>query len=368
MKNKTETFKTVVCGTAFGIFYIEAIKRAFPDFELAGIVANGSERSIKCAQNYNTRLYRSAEDIPDDIDLACVAVRSSSLGGAGTDLSVGFLKRGISVILEQPVHQNDLQLCFKTAQKNGCRFMVGDLYLNMPEVRRFLNVCEYMRSIGQYPEYITAKSSVQAFYPFVDILGKIIPDGEVEVKSVGEQFGSFKEIMCGIGQVPLSIQYNNKMNPKDPDNHMQVLHSFCCYYPTGRLELVDTRGPLIWYPRMNMPWSVLDEGRLPDVYPKHMYDASVQILTRDLSTIAKPYYKYAEDSWVDSITRDLMEIRSLTFDRRRFIMKSQQEQKSAKLWNELSQIFGFAALDSSLKPEPADLSGIFDASILSGEE
>ena len=62
--------------------------------------------------------------------------------------------RGINVILEQPVHHDDLKLCFKTAQKNKCCFMTGDLYMNMPEIRRFLQICHFMKTNGEKIEIV----------------------------------------------------------------------------------------------------------------------------------------------------------------------------------------------------------------------
>lgn len=350
--SETKIWKTVVCGTGFGMFYIESIKRAFPEFELVGIVARGSERSKKCADKYGVKLFNSIDDVPDNIDLACVAVRSSSLGGCGTDMSLEFLRRGINVILEQPVHHDDLKKCFITAQKNKCCFMTGDLYLNMPEIRRFLQVCHFFRSGGEKIEFIKAGSCVQAFYPFVEILIQLVPGGDIEIDYVSDQLGDFKQIVGKIGGIPFSFQFNNSMNPKDPDNHMQILHSFSCYYQSGRLELVDTRGPLIWYPRMNMPWSVLDGGGFPEKYPEHMCVSGMDILTVNLNQLTKPYYQMAEESWVNCISMDLHKIKEMSNDRNQFIIKAQQEQKASRLWNELTQKFGYASLNNSLEPKP----------------
>lgn len=350
--SETKKWKTVVCGTGFGMFYIESIKRAFSEFDLTGIVARGSERSKKCAAKYGVQLFKSIDDVPYDVDLACVAVRSSSLGGYGTDMSLEFLKRGINVILEQPVHHDDLKKCFIIAQKNKCHFMTGDLYLNMPEIRRFLQVCRFFRSNGEKIEFIKAGSCVQALYPFVEILIQLVPGGEIKVDYVSDQLGDFKQIIGKIGDIPFSFQFNNSMNPKDPDNHMQILHSFSCYYQSGRLELVDTRGPLIWYPRMNMPWSVLDGGGFPEKYPEHMQVAGMDILTENLSQLTKPYYQMAEESWVNCISMDLHKIKEMSNDKKQFIIKAHQEQKASRLWNELTQKFGYASLNNSLDPKP----------------
>lgn len=357
--------KVVVCGTGFGTFYAEAVKRS-EFFELAGIVAKGSERSRKCAAHYGVPLYHSPKEVPADIDAACVAIRSSSLGGAGTDMSLEFLKRGVNVILEQPVHHKDLMECYKTAKENHCCFMTGDLYLNMPEIRRFLKVCRYMREQGQKLMYLRAGSSVQAFYPFVEILKQLVPGGVIEELVIGEQRGGFKEANGKIGGIPISIQFNNDMNPEDPDNHMQLLHSFCCFYESGRLELVDTRGPLVWYPRLNMPWAVIKEGGLPETYPEHMLEKSVQVLTK-AEYLDKPYYRFVEEGFVDGVGRDLLKLKMLMSNKKEFLIKAQQEQSSSRMWNELTSAFGYAVLNEKLNPKPMEMDGFKEACILEEE-
>jgi len=57
---------------------------------------------------FQQALYTDLNDLPRDIDAACVVVKSSVLGGKGTDLAIGLMNKGIHVLLEQPVHHNDL--------------------------------------------------------------------------------------------------------------------------------------------------------------------------------------------------------------------------------------------------------------------
>ena len=368
MKENRKTWKVVVCGTGFGTFYMEAIKSKYPHFELVGLVARGSERSIKCANHYGIPLYHSVEEVPQDIDLACVVIRSSSLGGIGTDMSIAFLERGIHVILEQPVHYEDLKECTKVAMKNKCCFMTGDLYLNTPEIRRFIQMCEFLKKQGEEIEFLKIASCVQAFYPFVEILQQLFPGVKVDCDYVGPQVGNFKQVTGKIGKIPFSFQYNNTMNPLDPDNHMQLLHSFCVYYQSGRLELVDTRGPLIWYPRLNMPWSVLDEGGLPEKYPDHMNLSCVQVITPDINQLDKPYYEFVEKAWIKDIGRDLDKIYEMNQNKKLFLIKAQQEYKSSKQWNDLTQKLGYASLDATLDPKPLINQEIRVAGILPEEK
>lgn len=359
--------RVVVCGSGFGTFYAEAVKRSAPDFELAGIVAHGSERSRNCASHYGVPLYTSVQEVPGDVDLACVAIRSSSLGGAGTDISMAFLERGVHVILEQPVHHTDLARCFRAAKKRNCCFMTGDLYVNMPEIRRFLQLCAWFRGQGQQMEFLRAGFCIQAFYPFAEILGELFPNSSPQELKIGEQAGDFKMITGRMGSTPFCFQFNNAMNPEDPDNYMQLLHSFSCFYPSGRLELVDTRGPLVWYPRLNMPWSILAQGGLPKRYPAHMNEKSVQILTPEEERIDRPYHEFVNEGWVHGIQADLYKLQNMTRNPSAFLVKAQGEQKSSRLWHELTGEFGYAQLNHNLQMVPVAAEKLEKAGILHGE-
>lgn len=345
----SKTYKLAVCGTGFGSFYAEAASRKSPEIELSGIIAKGSQRSVKCASHYKIPLYKSTDEVPDDVDIVCVAVRTGSLGGSGTDISLALLERGISVILEQPVHHDELKQSFKAAVRSGACFMTGNLYVNMPEVKRMLNVVNFLRTQGAEIEYISAGSCVQAFYPFAEIVNRIIPGETLILEDISSQHGGFKQAYGKLGSVPLTFEYGNEMDPDDPDNHMQLLHKFSIYYSSGRLELGDTRGPLLWYPRLNMPWSVLSGDGFPEKYPDHMLEKSVQVLTPG-SSLARPYYKFVEDSWVNCIGEDIDKMVRMLGDRKHFMIKAQQEQKDSKLWNVLTAKLGYAVLNSHREP------------------
>ena len=51
--------KSLVCGSKFGQFYIDAISKMKECVEFIGIFSNGSERSRLCAEKYNVNLYTS---------------------------------------------------------------------------------------------------------------------------------------------------------------------------------------------------------------------------------------------------------------------------------------------------------------------
>lgn len=99
--------KVLICGSTFAQFYMLALEMSSDIFEFCGILAEGSARSVKCAEKYNIPFYSDIDELPQDIDIACVVVRSGVLGGNGTELSCRLLERGINVIQEQPLHKKE---------------------------------------------------------------------------------------------------------------------------------------------------------------------------------------------------------------------------------------------------------------------
>ena len=102
--------KIIVCGVRFGQFYLEAVSKS-EDYELAGILSTGSQKSMECANLYGVKQYSSVNQLPNDIDIACVVVRTGTLGGNGIELVEQLMKRKIHVLLEQPVHVEELKMC-----------------------------------------------------------------------------------------------------------------------------------------------------------------------------------------------------------------------------------------------------------------
>lgn len=65
-----------------------------------------------------------------------------------------------------------------------------------------------------------------------------------------------------------------------------------------------------------------------------------------------PNYISLENDWVSSIAIDLEKLKSMKDDRRALMSKAQQEQKYAKIWNDLSKQFDYALLNETLEQSP----------------
>lgn len=111
----------IVYGSRFGQFYLEALKR-IKGIKIVGLLAKGSDRSYECARYYNIPLYTSLDEVEERVDVACVAVKTGALGGEGANIAKQLLRKGINVLLEQPVHYKELGECYKIAQNQKVYF------------------------------------------------------------------------------------------------------------------------------------------------------------------------------------------------------------------------------------------------------
>jgi thiazolinyl imide reductase len=109
----------VVCGTRFGQVYLSALARCRQRYRLGGVVARGSARSVALAEEYGVPLYRSVEDLPRDVDAACVAVSGSVGGGPGGRLVQELMERGVRVLQEHPLHPKELADCLRRLGGTG---------------------------------------------------------------------------------------------------------------------------------------------------------------------------------------------------------------------------------------------------------
>lgn len=342
--------KTIVCGSTFGQLYLNALTTLPEQFELVGLLAKGSERSKECATHYGVNLYTDIEQLPDTIELACVILRSGSMGGHGSELSLQLLERGIHVIQEQPVHYKELASCLRTARQNGLHFRIGNLYVQLPAVRRFI-ACTREMLEQQDALYLDAACAIQVSYPMIRILLEALPT--IRPWKFGNAIkdnGPFQVISGMLGNIPVTLRVHNEIDPKDPDNHLHLLHSFTIGVEGGRLSLIDTHGPLVWHPRLHVPYSHNLFNDLLTAVPAYLTEANTQMLG---SADSVSYKKIFMKQWPSAIGRELSAIREMIQGNGNMGgVGAQQELSGAELWHYLTDTLGYAVLRSNCKHQP----------------
>ncbi|MBU6535672.1 Gfo/Idh/MocA family oxidoreductase [Streptomyces mayonensis] len=254
--------RTVVAGTNFGRFYIDAV-RAHPDFELAGILAKGSDQSRRAAERLGVPCWTGVDELPDAVDAACVVVPSAVMGGPGTELSQELLRRGVHVLQEHPLHPDELSETLRIARKRGLQYRVNTHYVHVEPVRVFLEAARQLRA-QQQVLHVDAASPVHVLAPLVDILGRTLgglrPWHLGDVAAVGDEVlaasggrAPVRTLHGALAGAPLTLRVHNQIHPGDRDNHALFWHRVAIATEGGVLTLADTHGPVLWHPRMHSP-------------------------------------------------------------------------------------------------------------------
>ncbi|GAA0117336.1 Gfo/Idh/MocA family oxidoreductase [Clostridium senegalense] len=339
--------KTIVCGSRFGQFYIEALNLLKEDFEIVGLLAKGSERSISCAKEYGIKLYTDIKELPTDIDLACVVVKSGVIGGNGTELTLEFLSKGINVILEQPVHYNDITKCMKVARKNNVCFHIGDLYVNLPSVKKF---SLYSKAIlkEQKGLYIDLSCTTQVSFPLVHILLKILSSTRpLKINDNIEKVGILKILTGKIGDIPILIKADNRLDPENPDNCLPLLHEINIGFEGGRISLIETHGFIVWSPCLYVPEVNGIPNKFKDKCPLNLIDNSSEIL----GGITENSFKdILTKEWPVAIGKDLIFIKDMILkDIKKEVLNKngQQNLLCSKYWHEITKKLGYPSIKNN---------------------
>ncbi|MEM9491094.1 MAG: Gfo/Idh/MocA family oxidoreductase [Myxococcota bacterium] len=357
--------RVVVAGTAFGRVYLEGVASAPEEFELAGVLARGSAYSKECAERYGVPLYTAADQIPDDIDIVCVVVRSGATGGPGAEIARALLARGIHVLQEHPVHANEITTCLQAARRGRAAYAVNTLYPNVRPVRQFLAVAHYLRT-HQRLQFIDAACNSQVAYPLLDILGRAA--GNLRPWSFSECAPRdnspsappqpFHSLTAMLGDVPVTLRVQNQVHPEDPDNHSLLMQSISLGCEAGVLHLADTHGPVLWNARLHSPRDSTDRLLMSGPGTERLAVPSTTILgDRQM----RSYHGVFARTWPEAIAVALRDLCADIADPARRIKSGQWALSVSLAWRDLTKRLGMPELIRPPTPQPLPLEDLLSA-------
>ncbi|MDK8183096.1 bifunctional Gfo/Idh/MocA family oxidoreductase/class I SAM-dependent methyltransferase [Paenibacillus sp. UMB4589-SE434] len=350
--SEPKPLRTIVCGSRFGQFYLEAVSALPEQFELVGLFAKGSERSRKCAERYGVPLYTELDQLPEHVDLACVVLRSGVMGGSGTEIALELLARGIHVIQEQPVHHKDMAACLRTARQHGVHFQTGDLYVHLPAIQRFIRSARVLLE-QQQALYLDVACATQVSFPLMHILLEALPTIRPwQISHVIREQGPFQVLIGSLGNIPITLRAHNEVDPHDPDNYLHLLHRMAIGVEGGSLSLVDTHGPVVWHPRLHVPDLPHIAGELENTTSAHLLGFSTEILG---GAISVSYRDILLKQWPRAIGQDLLAMRDVILgnvSKADIDTLAQQELLCARQWQELTTALGYPLMRASSSHQP----------------
>ncbi|HEU4421789.1 MAG TPA: Gfo/Idh/MocA family oxidoreductase [Pilimelia sp.] len=357
----TRRMRVVVCGARFGQVYLEAFRAPDLPFELAGVLANGSERSRACARFYGVPLYRRPDDLPDDIDIACVVIRGGLLGGRGAELAQALMSRGIHVLQEHPLHHDELAACLRTARRNKVIYQLNSFYVHVAPVRRFLAAArELLRR--QPARYVDAACGFQLAYSLLDILGQALggvrpwgfpdlPELPPDVRKLTELDVPFRGLDGVLAGVPVTLRVQNQMDPADPDNYAHLMHRVTIGTEAGNLTLVGTHGPIVWSARPDFPREVAGTAATPH------FDAHTNPYDGTSATVIGPgavpdYLDVFRTMWPAGVGHALRDLRAAIEAGDDPLRRGQYHLTLCQLWQDITARIGPPELLHAPPPRP----------------
>lgn len=353
--------RIIVAGTGFGRVYLSAFRSANFEFELAGILARGSERSRLCAERYSVPLFTDCDQVPSGIHMACVVVGGEVNGGNGTHIAEVLMSRGIHVLQEHPLHPDEVARCLRQAHRCSVVYQINTHYVHVLPVRQFIAAVRKLAA-GQRPIFIDAAAPVQTLYTLLDIIGKAL--GRFRPWALGDaspaadhmRYASakpvFRTIDGVVADVPLTLRVQNQLQASDPNNYTHFFHRITIGFEGGNLTLLNTHGPIVWCPRPHMP---------PDSKISYLEDIPAAHLDFPTATLIGPaespsYRKILSSLWPEGVRRALRKLRESARLGENPLLSGQYYLTLAQIWQELSARIGPLELLDAKPPTvlPAD--------------
>ncbi|MDX2919755.1 Gfo/Idh/MocA family oxidoreductase, partial [Streptomyces sp. NE06-03C] len=350
--------RVLVCGTNFGRFYAEAVGRR-PGYLLAGVLSRGSAASRAYAQSLGVPFYTDVDDLPEDIDAACVAVSSSISGGPGTELARALMDRGVHVLQEHPVHLTELTDNLKHARRRGVQYRLNTHYPHVAPVRAFIEAARRLVQ-RQRPLFVDAATPVHLMHPLVDILGQAMgtlrpwrfADPAPLPTGLGPQpFRSLHGVFAG---VPLTLRVHHQLDPSDRDNHALHWHRISVGTEGGVLTLADTHGPVLWSPRLHI-------GR--DTDRRFVLDGPgtgrLGLGTTAVVGATGSFRMVFSDLWPEAIGTALDGLREAVAQGGDALRAGQYDLAVCRIWTDLAARLGPPEIVRPAAPRPLAVSDVF---------
>ncbi|MBK4217868.1 Gfo/Idh/MocA family oxidoreductase [Paracoccus caeni] len=358
--------RAIVCGTKFGRIYLKAFTDPDLPFELAGILGQGSARTMACAERYGVPVYQKVDDLPDDIQAACVVIGSGVGGGPGADLAQALMRRGIHVLQEHPLLPAEIAACLRTAAAAKVQYHLNTHYVTLTPVRAFIAAARRMVAHGR-PVFIDAACSIQVAYTLFDILGEALgglrpwafaaaPEWSDQLARLSASPPPYRNVEGVLAGIPMTLRVQNELDPDDPDNFSHMLHRITIGGDGGCLTLVDTHGPVIWTPRLHLPASARKTATIDEAPDSHLDLAA--LTAADLSSASHRHI--LGSVWPQGVAHALRGLHEAIETGASPMQRGQYQLAVCETWQSLTRAIGFPNLRTGTTLPPLPATSILD--------
>ena len=349
----TQPKRIIIVGAKFGELYLNHFIEPNSGLELAGIVSTGSQRANNLADSFGVPHYDDINSLPEDIDIACVVVRASVIGGQGSLLVEQLLKKYIHVLQEHPVSVIEFNRHIALAQRHNVQYRVHSFYAATPAGATFINAANQVKAqLGEVATHGTVTTSRQLLYSSLDFLLQSLDEHEqITAKYLGRHHHfDLINLICQHGEYLLKLQ--NYLDPADPDMHNLVMHNILLGWPSGYLSIVDSHGPVTWSPTLHVRNHLENSLSLYQTASISTGDYLHQTTTSTLYKGGHSWLDCFEKLGPQGVGDTLNELQGLIEGREtNQALKLEHQRSLALLWENILELVG-KQKNISLKPTP----------------
>ena len=238
-------FDVIVCGSNYGRAYLRAIKSAPERYRLAGILARGSERSTRVAEQYGTPLYRKVSEVPLQVSIACAAI-----GSQAEEVHLALLARGVHVLCEHPQTARHIRQALEIAAAHNVCFHINGHFADLEAPAAFIHCAHRLRPAC--PLYINIAATERSLYATLDITKRALATlrpWNLKQLIQSEPFLLLHGVMAGVTtDVHLQLSPEGTIFDDGSPNYA-VDFRLAFFYPSGILSLLSASGPVLWHER-----------------------------------------------------------------------------------------------------------------------
>jgi pyochelin biosynthesis protein PchG len=238
-------WRVLVCGSNYGRSYLPAIEKAPEEFCVAGLMSRGSERSVQLASRRNVPHFRSIQELPSDIDLACAA-----LGRNGAESVLRLIDRGIPVLCEHPQTPAFLEDAFRRASCRDIPFHVNGHFCHLSAARSFIEEAGRLRALAE-PTFLELMANERSVYGIVDILRSSLAGLEPYTFEAIGRSGPFVTLQGALRNIPVTLHVQSSGMLPDASAAYLVDQRITLGFPTGVLAQLSIAGPVVWNANYN---------------------------------------------------------------------------------------------------------------------
>jgi pyochelin biosynthesis protein PchG len=247
--------RVLLCGTQYGQTYLPAIFEC-KELELTGILAKGSDRSIRLSEQCNVPLFDSTASLQktdETFDLACVAINDT----IATPLATSLLQLGVPVLVEHPVHTENIDNLLTVAASTGGICHINSHFSKLPPIAEFIALCHKLNEVSS-PLFINVSCNSRTLFSTLDILLRCFGEngfGKIDSNTLTVLHNTNKpscytvaSLQIQLQQLPCTMTYQRWRGKKDNSQDSPLGHQILITYPEGTLSLGGTFGPTLWAP------------------------------------------------------------------------------------------------------------------------